>query len=100
LGTHTKRVRIPEEYAGIQVIHCKNIKCSNFGIPAASTSRRGMETRDSYALSGSGTINTALHCRISHSHSPNTIFTLTHLELSNWIPDVVKKNLVDIGTRK
>jgi transposase-like protein len=37
--------RIPVEFEGIQVNHCKTPPCSNFGIPAEQTSTRGTASR-------------------------------------------------------
>lgn len=56
------RTRVPIEAGGIQVNHCKNVACANFGIPAdASEARR--KVGDLYTVSGAGYKQATLRCR-------------------------------------
>ncbi|WP_290924638.1 hypothetical protein [Halodesulfovibrio sp.] len=69
--TNGDGTRIPNEFNGIQVNHCKNPFCDNFGKPAAVDAikrgrpKKGFETnRDSYTLNNSRPDHPQLKCSI------------------------------------
>lgn len=69
LGAHTKRVRVPEECQGIQVNHCKNLRCGNFGIAAADAPSRGRRPLDNYVFGAKGELNSSLRCKLCGERS-------------------------------
>lgn len=56
--------RIPPEVDGIQVNHCKNPLCQNFGVPALESRWRVPSGIGSYQLAGSGKDSPVLICHI------------------------------------
>lgn len=69
-----KLPRIPPEFDGVQVNHCKNPKCANFGIPARASVPRGRAASggsgDGYIKVASGKDLPTLKCKICNEHPP------------------------------
>lgn len=60
--------RIPPEIGGIQVNFCKNPNCSNFGIPASQSSKKGK--RDNYSIVAAGKNFPILKCHDCGEYPP------------------------------
>lgn len=64
----TKHPRIPPEIHGVQVNHCKNPQCANFGVPARATIPRGTLAHggkgDGYALTGALPGTPQIRCKL------------------------------------
>ena len=69
-----KADRIPPEAGGIQVNFCKNPGCTNYGVPARSTVRRGGtgggKVQDGYALTSASAITPLLRCHVCGERPP------------------------------
>lgn len=75
MGKHRTGSRIPESVAGIQVNHCKNPPCPNFGRPASteiqSRGPYGSESnRDKYIVKGQKDKNPRIQCTICGEKLP------------------------------
>ncbi|MBE9550179.1 MAG: hypothetical protein IMF09_12300 [Proteobacteria bacterium] len=58
--------RVPREYQGIQVNHCKNSNCKYFGIPAKTDFHQG---KDNYRLTGGKSSIISLKCKFCGKYS-------------------------------
>lgn len=64
MSAHKPTPRVPPAVAGIQVNHCKNALCSNFGVPALQSRGRVEGGAGSYRLSGTERQGRVLTCHV------------------------------------
>lgn len=62
--------RVPPPVDGIDVNHCKNPRCSAFGLPVSSTVARGPGAKNSHIIVAYGKDQPAARCNACGSHFP------------------------------